>query len=252
MKKNDIIYGINPILESLRSKDRTFNKIYILKGRKDRAVNEIVDLTKRQYIPLYFENRQVLNRIAGSSKHQGVIGIVSKKIFSSIDDILRAAKERDEEPFILILDNIEDPGNIGAIIRTSDAVGVHGIIIPERRCPGITNITVKTSAGAVEHIKISRVVNIANTIDMLKGKGIWIYGMDITSQTSYTTTDYKRPLAIVSGNEGKGIRRLVLDKCDERISIPLKGKISSLNVSVAVGIVLYEVIRQRDNISHHL
>lgn len=177
--------------------------------------------------------------------HQGVIALVPPFEYVEVDDILEEARKRKEEPFILILDGIEDPHNLGSIIRTAETAGVHGIIIPKRRAAGVNSTVAKTSAGAVEYMKIARVNNINDTIRELKDKGIWICGTDMQTDTVYYNQDYKMPIAIVIGNEGKGMSRLTKENCDFLVKIPMKGKISSLNASVSAGIIMYEVVKSR-------
>lgn len=244
-KDEGLIYGINPLLEALRSGGRRFNKIYLLKGRRDKDIDEIVLLAKRLGATIYYEPREILDRIAPHKRHQGAVGMVSPKEYATIEDILDAARSRDEVPFILIIDGIDDPRNLGAIIRSAEGAGVHGIVIPERRSAGITDLVSKASAGAVEYMPVARVVNIVRVIDLLKDNGLWIIGLDAGGVKSYLEFDYSVPIGAVIGNEGSGIRRLALERCDEVVSIPCKGRVSSLNVSVAASIFAYEVLRQR-------
>lgn len=245
MNGEGLIFGINPLLEALRSGGRRFNKIYLLKGRRDKDIDEIVLLAKRLGATIYYEPREVLDRMVQHKKHQGAIGSVSPKEYVTVEDILEAAKCRDEMPFILIIDGIDDPRNLGAIIRSAEGAGVHGIVIPERRSAGITDLVSKASAGAVEYMPVARVVNIVRVIDLLKDNGLWIVGLDSGGEKTYLEFDYSVPIGAVIGNEGSGIRRLALERCDEVVSIPSKGRVSSLNVSVAAGIFAYEVLRQR-------
>lgn len=245
MKCEGLIYGINPLLEALRSGGRRFNKVYLLKGRRDKDIDEIVLLAKRLGAAIYYEPREILDRIAPHKRHQGVAGIVSPKEYATIEDILDAARSRNEVPFIFIIDGIEDPRNLGAIVRSAEGAGVHGIIIPERRSVGITDLVSKASAGAIEYMPVARVVNIVKAIDLLKNNGLLVLGLDAKAKDSYLDLDYSVPIAAVIGNEGSGIRRLTLERCDDLVSIPLKGKVSSLNISVAASIFAFEVLRQR-------
>ena len=252
--KREGLFGVNPLLEALRSGNRDFDRVYIAVGVHSKGIEEIVDECRRRNIPIHFEKREAIDRIAGTAKHQGVFGVVSAKGYSSVEDLLDVAKKKNENPFILILDGIEDPRNLGAIIRTADGAGVHGIIIPKHRASGITDVVAKTSAGAIEYIQVARVTNLGNTIEWLKEHGVWIYGLDMKGEKEYNNISYTTPLAIVIGGEGRGIRESVRKICDERIRIPLFGKVSSLNVSVAAGVILYEIAQQRckANMSRYL
>lgn len=244
-KGREGLFGVNPLLEALRAGTRNIEKVYIARGIYGKEVEEIVRLCKHQKIPVHFENRESLDRISGTGKHQGIFGIVSAKGYSSVEEILLIAEKRKEDPLILILDNIEDPQNLGAIIRTADGAGVHGIIIPKHRSSGLSSTVAKTSAGAIEYIPVSRVTNLLTVIGGLKEAGLWIYGLEMTGEKEYTQSAYDIPLAVVIGGEGRGIRRSILEVCDIRIRIPLFGHISSLNVSVAAGIILFEIAKQR-------
>lgn len=237
--------GINTVLEALRRGERRFEKIYIAKGRGGPKTDELVNLARERDVHIRFEQREIIDRICGTANHQGVAGVVSAKEYSTIDDMLGLAKKRNEEPFIVILDGIEDPQNLGGIIRSAEAAGVHGVIIPERRAVGVTDAVARTSAGAVEYLLIAKVKNINNTIAELKEKGIWIIGLDAEGEKRYYEPDYKMPLAVVIGGEGVGIRPLVLKGCDFVVSIPQKGRVNSLNASVAAGIIIYEILKSR-------
>lgn len=249
MKVNKIkaegLYGVNPLLEALKAGEREFGKVYIARGVYSRGVDEIIKLCKHHGIPVYFENRESLDRLSGTKKNQGIFGIAASKSFSSVEEILEAAKRKNESPFVLILDGVEDPRNLGAIIRTADGAGVHGLIIPKHRSAGLSSTAAKTSAGAVEYMPVARVTNIQKTIEFLKEKGLWIYGVDMSGEEEYTVVSGDIPLAIVVGGEGKGIRESIRKVCDVRVRIPLFGQINSLNVSVATGIVLFEIVKQR-------
>lgn len=239
------LFGLNPLLEALKAGTREFGKVYIARGIFSKGVDEIIKLCKLQGVPVHFESRESLDRIAGTKKHQGIFGIVAAKGFSSVEEIIDIAVRKKETPFILILDGVEDPRNLGAIIRTADCAGVHGIVIPKHRAAGLTDTTAKTSAGAVEYVPVARVTNIVKTIDWLKEKGLWIYGLDMSGEKEYTAVSCDIPLAVVIGGEGRGIRESIRKVCDVRIRIPLLGKINSLNVSVATGVVLFEIVKQR-------
>ena len=207
-------------------------------------MDEILRLAKASRVAVAFEPREVLDRMAGSARHQGAVGIVAAKPYAQLDDLIEVSG-RLESPVLLILDGIEDPRNLGAILRTAEATGVQGVIIPERRAVGLTATVAKASAGAIEHIPVARVVNLSQTIERLKAARFWVYAMDVKGSQSYSDVDYRGPVALVVGGEGRGIRPLVAEQCDGRVRIPMQGKVESLNASVAIAILLYEVIRQR-------
>jgi len=239
-----IVYGRNAVSEALRS-DRSIDRIMILdQEHQPQPINKIISDARNDNIIVRFESREKLNQIAGSDKHQGVIALVAAYDYFSVEEILADAEEKGEPPFLLILDQIEDPHNLGAIIRTAHIVGVHGIIIPKRRAVGLTSTVVKTSAGAIEYMKVARVTNISRTVEELKAKNIWVVCADMDGQVMYDI-DMKGPLAIIIGSEGEGVGRLVKEKADFIAKIPMKGTITSLNASVAAGVLLYEALRQR-------
>lgn len=240
----DQVEGRNSVLELLES-GRDINKILVAKGEKHGSIHKIIAMAKQRKILLTEVEKNKLNQIAQTENNQGVIAIVPPFNYCEVEDILETAQKRQEMPFILILDGIEDPHNLGSIIRTAETAGVHGIIIPKRRAASVNSTVSKVSAGAVEHMKIARVNNINETIRYLKEQEIWICGTDMDTKVEYTKQDYKMPLALVIGSEGFGMSRLVKENCDFLVKIPMKGKITSLNASVSAGIVMYEVIRQR-------
>ena len=242
---NDQIEGRKAVLEYLES-GKDINKILITKGEKHGSINKIIAIAKERKIIISELERSKLNQIAQTENNQGVIAIVPPYDYCEVEDILEVAKKRQEEAFILILDGIEDPHNLGSIIRTAETAGVHGIIIPKRRACGINSTVSKVSAGAVQHMKIARVNNINETIKFLKQNDIWICGTDGQAKTYYFQQDFKMPIAIVIGSEGYGMSRLVKENCDFLVKIPMKGKITSLNASVSAGIVMYEATRQRE------
>lgn len=241
--KSDVISGRNPVSEAIRS-GRPIDKILVARGEKNGAVVGILAKARDRQIPVKEVDRVKLDYITGSSVHQGIAAFAAVKDFCSVDDIFEYAEEKDEPPFIVVLDEIEDPHNLGAIIRTAECAGVHGIIIPKRRSAGLSYTVGKASAGAVEYMRVARVTNIANTLDELKQRGVWVYGADMDGQ-NYTECDLSGACAIVIGNEGKGISRLVRQKCDVIVSLPMKGKINSLNASVAAGILMYHAAKGR-------
>jgi len=241
----DKIFGVNPVTEALRA-GRPIQRLLLLEQRKkDRDVQEIIRLAKGRGVEVRITNRDALNREAPNAQHQGVIAIAAATEYATLNDILQIPAQRGETPFFMILDGVEDPRNFGAILRTAEAAGVHGVIIPERRAVGLTETVAKTSAGALEYVPVVKVVNIVNTIQELKKTGIWVAGAEAGGTMVYWEADFARPTAIVLGGEDKGVRRLVRDRCDYIVSLPLMGRINSLNVSVAAGALLYEILRQR-------
>lgn len=239
----DTIIGRNAVMEALKS-DREIEKLIVGKGAEG-SIKKIIGKAKDKRIPIQYSDRQTMDRIAGTGTHQGVIAQVSAYTYCEVEDILQRAQQRGEDPFIIILDGLEDPHNLGAVMRTAECCGVHGIIIPKRRSAGLTETVAKASAGAIEYMLCAKVSNIGQTIDRLKEQGVWIAACDMDGQL-YTRQDLTGSLAIVVGSEGAGISRLVREKCDFTVSIPMKGKITSLNASNAAAILMYEVIRQRD------
>lgn len=242
--KDDYIVGRNPVIEALKS-NRKVEKIFVLDSELKGSIKKIIGIAKEKKIVIQYVDKKRLDQISEGSVHQGVAALVSPYSYCSIDDILRKAKKLKEEPFLVILDEIEDPHNLGAIIRSAEGAGAHGVIIPKRRSASVNQTVVKTSAGATEHMLISKVTNITDAILELKDKGLWIYGTDMSGEKFYFEEDLKGPVAIVIGNEGKGITRLVKENCDFLLKIPMKGNISSLNAANAASILLYEVVRQK-------
>ena len=242
-KDTDIVFGRNPVLEAIRS-GREIDRLYVAHGVSSGSVSEIIAKCSAKGILIKEVSKQKLDYYCGGGNHQGVAVMIASHNYSSVEEILDTARDRNEKPFIIICDEIEDPHNLGAIIRTAESCGVHGIIIPKRRSASLNSTVAKTSAGALEYMKVARVTNIANTIDMLKENGVWIYGAAMDGK-DYKSFDFSAPTAIVIGNEGNGIGTLTRKKCDEIISLPMRGKINSLNASVAAGILMYEVIKHR-------
>ncbi len=242
--KGEYIVGRNPVLEILKS-NRKIKKMLVSKGELKGSINNIVKIAKEKNIFVEYVSKDKLDKISNESVHQGVAVLVSFYEYSSIEQILERAKTLKEDPFVVILDEIEDPHNLGSIIRSAEGAGAHGIIIPKRRSAAVNQTVVKTSAGATEHILISRVTNITDTIIDLKNYGLWIFGADMSGNDYYFNLDLKGPICVVIGNEGKGISRLVKENCDFLVKIPMLGDISSLNASNAASILLYEVVRQR-------
>lgn len=241
---DDQIEGRNSVLELLES-GKDINKIFVTRGEKHGSINKILAIAKEKRIIVVEKDKKQMDEMAQEENYQGVIAIVPPFEYVEIEDILETAKERQEDPFVLILDGIEDPHNLGSIIRTAETAGVHGIIIPKRRAAAVNSTVNKTSAGAVEHMKIARVTNISDAIEQLKQAGLWICGTDISAEKYYYNQDLTGPLGIVIGNEGKGISEKVKKNCDFNVKIPMKGKVTSLNASVSTGIIIYEAVKQR-------
>ncbi len=240
---NNIICGRNPVLEAIRS-GREIDRLVVAHGTGGGSVTAIIAKCKAKGILIKEVSPQKLDFLCGGALHQGVAVMFSAQEYSTVDDILECAKVRGEKPFIIICDEIQDPHNLGAIIRSAEAAGAHGIIIPKRRSASLNATVAKSASGALEYMKVARVTNIASEIDNLKKSGVWVFGADMDGKP-YNDFDYDMPVAIVIGNEGNGIGKLVAQKCDEIISLPMKGKINSLNASVAAGILMYEVVRKR-------
>lgn len=241
--KPDIIAGRNPVSEAIRS-SRPIDKILVARGEKSGAVVGILAKARDKRIPVKEVDRTKLDYISGGAAHQGIIAFAAVKEYATVDEIFKYAQNRGEAPFIIVLDEVEDPHNLGAIIRTAECAGAHGVIVPKRRSASLSYTVGKASAGAVEYMRVARVTNIAKLIDELKEKGVWVFGADMNG-TDYTECDFSGACAIVIGNEGKGISRLVREKCDVIVSLPMKGKINSLNASVAAGILIYNALKYR-------
>lgn len=244
MNQSSYIEGRNPVIEALKS-GRNIEKIYIEDGNKSGSINKIKKIAKDKGIVIQYIHKNKLQSMANTNSHQGVIALVSAYSYKTIEDIFKLAKDKDEDPFVIILDEIKDPHNLGSIMRTAECVGAHGIIIPKRRSVGLTATVAKTSAGAIEYMPVVKVSNISNTLKKLKDKGLWIYGADMSGDKNYYENNLSGPIGIVIGSEGSGMSRLVKEKCDVLVQIPMRGKVSSLNASVAASIIMYDVLRQR-------
>ncbi len=241
---DDQIEGRNSVIELLESK-KDINKIFVTKGEKHGSINKILAMARERNVIIVEKDKRQMEQMAQTPNYQGVIAIVPPFEYCEIEDILDDAKNKNEDPFVLILDGIEDPHNLGSIIRTAETAGVHGVIIPKRRAASVNSTVSKVSAGAVEHMKIARVTNISDSIQKLKDNGLWICGTDIDAKNYYYNQDLKGPLGIVIGNEGQGMSEKVKKNCDFLVKIPMKGKVTSLNASVSTGIVVYEAVKQR-------
>ncbi len=240
---SNIICGRNSVMEAVRS-GREIDRLLIAHGAASGSVQAIIAKCRAKGVLIKEVSPQKLDFLCGGSNHQGVAVMIAMQEYSTVEEIMEYAKEKGEDPFIIICDELEDPHNLGAIIRTAEATGVHGIIIPKRRAASVNATVAKSASGALEYMRVARVTNIASTIDELKKQGVWVYGADMDGN-DYTTFDFAGPTALVIGNEGKGIGRLVGEKCDAIVSLPMFGKINSLNASVAAGILMYEVVRKR-------
>ena len=245
-KFDDQVEGRNSVLELLES-GKDINKIFITRGEKHGSINKIIAIAKERKVMIVEKDRRQMEQMAQTENYQGVIAIVPPFEYCEIEDILEEANRKQEEPFVLILDGIEDPHNLGSIIRTAETAGVHGVIIPKRRAASVNSTVNKVSCGAVEHMKIARVTNISDAIQKLKESGLWICGTDINTDKYYYNQDLTGAIGIVIGNEGSGISEKVRKNCDFLVKIPMKGKVESLNASVSTGIVVYEAVKQKIN-----
>ena len=239
----DVIYGIHAVAEALKSRGRAFEYVAISRERHDAKLQRIVDDCRESRVPVRFVSRQDLDRLANRAAHQGVVAVAAAKQYGDLDDLL--AHRRGAHAFLIVLDGVEDPHNLGAIIRAADAAGADGIVIPERRAVGVTGTVAKASAGASEHLPIARVTNVSRAVEELKKQNIWTVGLDERGTQPYDQLDYKMDCALVLGAEGKGLHEQVRKHCDLVVSIPMLGQVPSLNVSVAAAVVMYEIARQR-------
>lgn len=242
MKQQDKIEGRNPVTEAIKS-GREIDKLLV--SAREGSIKKIVAMAKEKGIVVQEVVRTKLDELSETGAHQGVIALVAAHDYATVEDILANAEQKGEKPFIILLDEITDPHNLGSILRTANATGAHGVIIPKRRSVGLSSVVAKTSAGALEYTPVARVSNLAQTIEKLKEQGIWFYATHQDATQSYTEVDLKGGIGIVIGSEGNGVSRIVAEKCDFLISIPMKGEINSLNASVAAGVIMYEALRQR-------
>ena len=243
---SEMIAGKNPVLEALRS-GREINKLWIAEGVKKSGVQELIELAKERGVLVQFVPKQKIDKLADN--HQGIVASVAAYDYAELDDLFKAAQNKNEDPFFIILDELEDPHNLGSIMRTADAIGAHGIIIPKRRAVGLTAVVAKASTGAIEHVPVVRVTNLAQTVDELKDRGVWIAGTDAKGSQDYRKMDATLPLALIIGSEGKGMSRLLKEKCDFLYHLPKIGHVTSLNASVAASILMYEVYRKRQEVN---
>jgi 23S rRNA (guanosine2251-2'-O)-methyltransferase len=243
--EEEIIAGKHSVTEALRS-GRTINKIWIAENAQKHLTQPIIFEAKKLGVVIQQVDKRKLDQMAPGIQHQGVVAQAAPYAYAEVEDILQAAEAKGEAPFILLLDEIEDPHNLGSILRTADCTGVHGVIVPKRRSAQVTATVSKTSAGAAEYVPVARVTNLGQTIEELKERGIWVVGTDVSASSEmYDTNVFDGPVAVVIGNEGKGMGRLIREKCDVLVKLPMKGQINSLNASVAAGVVMYEVLRRR-------
>ncbi|MBB3132080.1 23S rRNA (guanosine2251-2'-O)-methyltransferase [Paenibacillus rhizosphaerae] len=243
--EEEIIAGKHSVTEALRS-GRTINKIWIAENAQKHLTQPIIFEAKKLGVVIQQVDKRKLDQMAPGMQHQGVVAQAAPYAYAEVEDILQAAEAKGEAPLILLLDEIEDPHNLGSILRTADCTGVHGVIVPKRRSAQVTATVSKTSAGAAEYVPVARVTNLGQTIEELKERGIWVVGTDVSASSEmYDTNVFDGPVAVVIGNEGKGMGRLIREKCDVLVKLPMKGQINSLNASVAAGVVMYEVLRRR-------
>lgn len=240
----DIIFGRNSVTEAIKA-GRPIDSVMVARGERSGSIPKILADAKDAGLPIKEVDRKKLDFMCGHANHQGIVAVGAVKAYSTVEDIFNTAQERGEAPFIIVCDEIEDPHNLGAIIRTAEAAGAHGVIVPKRRSASLSFTVSKTSAGAVEFVHVARVTNIPQTLDELKERGLWVYCADMDGEPFYNA-NLKGAVALVIGSEGKGVGRLVKEKCDVVLSMPMKGKINSLNASVAAGILMYEISKQRD------
>lgn len=243
-QQGEMINGKNPVLEALRA-GREINKIWIAEGVKKTGVNELLDMARERGVLVQFVPKKKVEQLATNENHQGIVAAVAAYDYAELEDLFTAAEKKQQDPFFIILDELEDPHNLGSIMRTADAIGVHGIIIPKRRAVGLTSIVAKASTGAIEHVPVVRVNNLSQTVDILKDRGVWIAGTDAKGSADYRKMDATLPLALIIGSEGKGMSRILKEKCDFLYHLPMVGHVTSLNASVAAAILMYEVYRKR-------
>jgi 23S rRNA (guanosine2251-2'-O)-methyltransferase len=243
------LYGVSPVLEALRAGQRAFEHLTLAEGARDHRLRELLELARAAGVPVRRSARSELDRLTGGANHQGVVAALASARYADVDQLLERlaarAGSQGDAPLAVVLDGVEDPRNLGAIIRTAECAGADCLFIPERRAVGLTETVAKTAAGALEHLAVARVTNLAHLLDELKQRSIWTVGTSAEAQTVYTAWDWSLPCALILGGEGAGLHRLVRERCDALVGIPLRGRISSLNVSVAAGILLYEALRQR-------
>jgi len=249
-ESRDLLYGVNPLLEALRAGERVPPEIVIAEGARDARLHELIELARSKNVTIKRAPRASIDRAVGNNHHQGVMARIAEARYADTEDLLAAIASRvgtEKEPLVVVLDGVEDPRNLGAILRTAECAGVDGVFVPERRAAGLTDIVAKAAAGATEYVPIARATNLSRLIAQLKERNLWVVGTATDASLDYTEWEWTRPSVVVLGGEGAGLHRLVRERCDVLVRIPVQGKIQSLNVSVAAGIVLYEALRQRSN-----
>ncbi len=239
----EILYGLHAVREALKARTRPLQRLFV--RRADKQFSELVHLARSLHVPVHIQPIAWLDRLVPGGKHQGIVAFAAAKTYQTEESILARAIKKNEAPFLVILDGVEDPHNLGAVLRTAEGAGVHGVFIPERRAVGLTSVVAKVSAGAIDHVPVARVTNVSRLLESLKTAGVWIYGVDPSAAKLFTDVDLKDPVGLVFGGEGTGIRPGVLQHCDARIRIPMRGHVQSLNVSASVAVLIYEAVRQR-------
>ncbi len=243
-EREDLIEGRNAVIEALRA-GRSIDKIYLAKGETDRTLGRIASKARAQGVVVVETDRRKLDALSATKAHQGVVAVAAVKDYCTVADILRAAEEKGEPPFVIVCDEISDPQNLGAVLRSAECAGAHGVIIPKRRSAGITGVVEKVSAGAAEYVPVARVPNLSAALRELKEHGLWVYGSAAGAERSLWETDFTGPVCLVIGSEGDGMGRLVAENCDFLVGIPMRGRLDSLNAATAAGVLMYEVLRQR-------
>jgi 23S rRNA (guanosine2251-2'-O)-methyltransferase len=247
-KAQQILYGLHAVREALKAGTRPLQRLLVL--RTDKQFADLVQLARSRRVPVHVQPIASFDRLVPGGKHQGIIAFTAAKAYQTEESILAGAARRNESPLLVILDGVEDPHNLGAVLRTAEGAGVHGVFIPERRAAGLTSVVAKVSAGAIDHIPVARVTNTSRLLESLKAAGVWIYGVEPSASKLFTEVDLRGPVGLVFGGEGTGIRPGVLRHCDEHIRIPMKGRVQSLNVSASAAVALYEAVRQRSLPGH--
>ena len=242
-KDQEILYGLHAIREALKAGSRPLQRLLVI--RTDKQFADLVQLARSLHVPVHVQPSASLDRLVPDGRHQGIVAFAAAKAYQTEESILARAAERNEPPLLVILDGVEDPHNLGAVIRTAEGAGVHGVFIPERRAAGLTSVVAKVSAGAIDHMPVARVTNTSRLIESLKAVGVWVYGVEPSASKLYTDVDLRGPVGLVFGGEGTGIRPGLLQHCDERIRIPMRGHVQSLNVSASAAVLLFEAARQR-------
>ena len=239
----EILYGLHAVREALKAESRPLQRLLVI--RTDKQFSDLVQLARSRHIPVHIQPAASLDRLVPEGRHQGIVAFAAAKAYQTEESILARAAERNEPALLVILDGVEDPHNLGAVIRTAEGAGVHGVFIPERRAVGLTSVVAKVSAGAIDHMPVARVTNTSRLIESLKAVGVWVYGVEPSASKLYTDVDLRGPVGLVFGGEGTGIRPGLLQHCDERIRIPMRGRVQSLNVSASAAVLLFEAARQR-------